>query len=225
MPGKSTTPAALATVLAASVLVSAAAARTSPSALCLQAAAQAAADTGVPYDVLRAIATVESGRKGQPWPWTANFGGDGRWYESAEEAEADVARALSEGATNVDLGCFQLNYHWHSGGFDSLADMLDPSQNATYAAQFLADHFARTGDWALAASAYHSGTPEFAEIYREKFEAVYANLAGAPPPTLDDTSLPVERDNRFPLLVAGTTGGRGSLVPASSGGIRLIGTP
>jgi hypothetical protein len=199
--------------------------REDPSDLCLRAASDAAARTGVPFSVLRAIATVETGRKGRPWAWTVNFGGDGRWFDNATEAEKGVAEALEKGETNVDIGCFQLNYRWHANGFTSVADMLDPSQNATYAAEFLAQHFARTGDWALAAAAYHSATPEFAHTYRAKFESVYAELSGDAPPVASEGPDQPLRKNRFPLLVAGSTGSHGSLVPAGAGGIRLIGAP
>lgn len=200
-------------------------ARDNPADLCLEAAAEASSTTGVPYEVLRAIATVETGRKGQPWPWTANLGGDGHWFDSADEAERSVSEALSEGATNVDLGCFQLNYRWHGEKFASLADMLDPTQNATYAAEFLADHFARTGDWALAAAAYHSATPEYATAYQAKFESVYAGLGLGEAPTRPVPEEAEERTNRFPLLMAGATGSRSSLVPAGGTGMRLIGAP
>lgn len=200
-------------------------AREDQSDLCLQAAADASKRTGVPYEVLHAIATVETGRQGRPWPWTVNFGGDGKWFDTAAQAEASVATALDQGATNVDLGCFQLNYRWHAEAFASIADMLDPDQNATYAAEFLAEHFAQTGDWALAAAAYHSGTPEYAEAYLAKFETAYAGLTGQEPMVPSDGSVEPERENRFPFLVAGGSGAGGSLVPASSGGIRLIGAP
>lgn len=201
----------------------AAPAREDPAALCLAAASDAATRTGVPYDVLIAISTVETGRNNRPWPWTVNFGGEGKWFDSAAEAEAGVAEALDRGATNVDLGCFQLNYRWHAQGFASIADMLDPEQNATYAAEFLAEHYAQTGDWTLAAAAYHSGTPEYAAAYQAKFEAAHAGLEGDLPEP--QVAPEVERLNRFPLLVAGVTGVGGSLVPTGSGGIRLIGGP
>lgn len=191
--------------------------------LCLQAAADAARKTGVPYEVLLAISLVETGRGDQPWPWTVNAGGEGQWFDSAEAAEAQVADLLKQGRTNVDLGCFQLNYRWHAEAFASIADMLDPERNAEYAARFLAGHYARSGDWALAAAAYHSATPEYAEAYRTKFAAVYAGLDDP-----SDAPLPVpepERLNRFPLLLAGAEGRNGSLVPSTSGGIRLIGAP
>ena len=122
-----------------------------PAALCREAAAHAAAKTGVPYDVLIAIATVETGRNNQPWPWTVNFAGEGHWYDSATDAALSVQQALSTGATNIDIGCFQLNYRWHAKAFTSVEDMLDPARNAIYAAEFLSRHYASTGDWALAA--------------------------------------------------------------------------
>ena len=130
-----------------------------------------------------------------------------------------VQSVLDQGQTNVDLGCFQLNLRWHSRGFASLTDMLDPVPNANYAAGFLAQHFARTGTWAAAAAAYHSQTPEYAERYRVKFEAAYAALGN------DPTAVPLAtaRENRFPLLMSGSLGRNGSLVPATGRGSRLIG--
>ena len=200
--------------------------RSDPAALCHDAAAEASTATGVPLDVLLAVATVETGRNGQPWPWTVNFGGDGQWFDSAAEAAASVNQALRDGATNIDLGCFQLNYRWHAEAFGSVDDMLDPERNATYAAKYLSRHFDKTGDWALAAAAYHSATPEYARTYQGKFEATYARLASG---TLSD--LPQEaptdatRSNGFPLLVAGAGGLKGSLFPSVAGGRRLIGAP
>lgn len=206
------------------LLAAATPAREDPAALCLDAAADAAFRTGVPYDVLLAITTVETGRGNRPWPWTVNAGGEGQWFDSAADAEARVAEVVGDGETNVDLGCFQLNYRWHSQGFASIADMLDPDRNAAYAAAFLAGHFAQTGDWATAAAAYHSATPEHARIYQAKFEAAYAGVdevASEVPGEAPE----VARLNRFPLLVAGASGTGGSLVPPGSGGIRLIGGP
>lgn len=198
-------------------------ASTDPAALCTDAAALAAERVGVPYDVLLAVSIVETGRNRRPWPWTVNLGGEGHWLDAAEEAEALVAKALETGATNIDLGCFQLNYRWHAAAFASLHDMLDPTQNALYAAEFLAQHHAETGDWGLAAAAYHSATPEHADRYRAGFETVLAALRGSEPAKPE--SVGTDRTNRFPLLLAGASGRNGSLVPPSAGGARLIGGP
>ena len=193
-----------------------------PAALCLKAARSAAEQTTVPYDALLAISVVETGRNLQPWPWTVNLGGEGHWLNSAEEAATLVQTALDLGQTNIDLGCFQLNYRWHASAFGSLEEMLDPDRNALYAAGYLAEHYARTGDWALSAAAYHSATPEHADRYRARYEETVADLGGAP------IAAPAEmpaRSNGFPLLVAGTSGRNGSLVPATSGGRSLLAGP
>lgn len=195
------------------------AARGDPSALCIDAARAAAQATGVPERVLLAVTLVETGRDARPWPWTVNVGGEGHWFDTASEAEAHARSMLDRGLTNVDLGCFQLNLRWHSKGFASLADMLDPAANATYAAGFLAENFARTGDWAAAAAAYHSQTPEHAERYRANFGTAYAALDSGDIAPED----PEPRENRFPLLLAGARGMNGSLVPATGAGLRLIG--
>jgi Transglycosylase SLT domain len=193
------------------------------SGLCADAAHRAAKATGVPYDVLVAISLVETGRNARPWPWTVNLGGDGRWLDSLEAAEAVVAEALDQGLTNIDLGCFQLNYRWHASAFGSVAEMLDPDANALYAAEYLAQHHAESGDWATAAAAYHSATPEHAERYRARFEAAWSGAAAAAP--LEVAAAPADRLNRFPLLLAGQKGSGGSLVPATGAGQRLIGNP
>lgn len=195
---------------------------TGESELCRRAAASAAEATGVPYDVLLAISVVETGQNGQPWPWTVNIGGEGHWSDTAEDAAALVESALVSGLTNVDLGCFQLNLYWHAAGFQSIEDMLDPSQNAFYAAAYLAEKYVETGDWSLAAAAYHSSTPEHAELYQTRFDATWENLDEG----YSEASEPLAAEpNRFPLLIAGQSGSAGSLVPATAGGNRLIGGP
>lgn len=193
-----------------------------PAELCREAAAAASVRSGVPYAVLVAISTIESGHNDQPWPWTVNFGGDGQWFEDPREAADSVARALRDGQTNLDLGCFQLNYRWHAAAFASVEEMLDPVRNAIYAAEYLAKQYARTGDWALAAAAYHSATPEYAAAYQRRFETAYVRLSGEP--MLAEPALPV-RKNSFPLLLAGGSGRNGSLFAATAGLRPLIGGP
>ncbi|OYW62402.1 MAG: hypothetical protein B7Z10_11480 [Rhodobacterales bacterium 32-66-7] len=195
-----------------------------PAQLCRKAAADAARNSGVPEEVLLAITLVETGRADQPWPWTVTVDGVGHWLDSADSAEQMIEAALADGISNIDIGCFQLNYRWHANAFLSAEDMLDPEGNALYAATFLASHYDRTGDWASAAAAYHSTTPEYAEVYRARFEDRLAGLAadgGGPRAMQDRADVP----NRFPLLIAGVAGARGSLVPAGTGGQRLIGGP
>ncbi len=170
-----------------------------------------------------AVSVVETGRDARPWPWTVNLGGEGHWLETPAAAEALVVENLAQGRTNIDIGCFQLNYHWHSEAFASVADMLDPARNALYAAEYLSQHHAATNDWATAAAAYHSTTPEHAERYRLLFESAWSAMsdAAAPAPLVTASA----RLNGFPLLTAGQSGMRGSLVPTMPGGQPLIGGP
>jgi hypothetical protein len=153
-----------------------------------------------------------------------NLGGEGHWLDTAEDAEALVHKALAQGRTNIDIGCFQLNHRWHGDAFASVADMLDPLANALYAAEYLSQHYGQTGDWAAAAAAYHSSTPEHAERYQVRFESVWAKVAGhgLEPATLN---VPADRLNLFPLLAAGKSGSPGSLVPDTAAGRRLVGGP
>jgi Transglycosylase SLT domain len=196
--------------------------------LCDAAAQTAAQRTGVPSDVLRALTRTETGRASggalRPWPWAINQGGQGQWFGTRDEMLAHIDGLLADGISNFDVGCFQLNYRWHAQGFPSLADMADPDRNAVYAAGYLAQKFASSGDWGQAAAAYHSGTPEFAARYLVRFSEVYAGLE--PEGTQRPTSVIVEeadRPNLFPLLIAGQSGGGGSLVPMTAQGRSLFG--
>lgn len=197
-----------------------------PPALCARAAQTAANETGVPLNVLLAITLTETGRKTdaglQPWPWAINQAGTGHWFSTPDEAVQFAEDQLDLGLRNFDVGCFQVNHRWHSKGFTSTIDMLDPTSNALYAARFLAGLYSEHGDWSLAAAAYHSRTPEYADKYRAKFETILAGLTDQIQP-VDAEATVAPRPNRFPLLQAGLRGSSASLVPLRSGGVRLIG--
>ncbi len=127
------------------------------SGLCDLAAQRAASDQGVPLDVLRAITRTETGRGGgaglQPWPWTVNMEGAGKWFEAEEEARQYVFTHFKRGARSFDVGCFQINYRWHGHAFESIEQMFDPITNAQYAARFLNELFTEFGNWSEAAGA------------------------------------------------------------------------
>ncbi|WP_293574026.1 transglycosylase SLT domain-containing protein [Phaeobacter sp.] len=203
-------------------------------ALCDLAAQRASRDQGVPLDVLRAITRTETGRGGkqglQPWPWTVNMEGAGKWFETEDEARAYVFSHFKRGARSFDVGCFQINFRWHGKAFDSIDQMFDPLANAQYAARFLRDLHGEFGDWSLAAGAYHSRTPTFANRYKARFDRVLAQLdpADTLPQSLPITpsrrqatfSAPqplVNLHNPAPLVSQGTAR-MGSLVPLTGGG-------
>jgi hypothetical protein len=55
--------------------------------------------------------------------------------------------------------------------------MFDPEWTATYAAQFLRSLYEERGSWSEAAGAYHSLTPELAQVYRLRFDRLLAGIA------------------------------------------------
>lgn len=150
-------------------------------ALCDRAASKAARAHGVPLDVLQAISRAETGRPQQgalqPWPWTVNMEGKGRWFESSDAARAYVFRHFKTGARSFDVGCFQINYLWHGDAFRSIDEMFDPVLNAGYAAKFLKELYEEFGDWSAAAGAYHSRTPTYAQSYTARFSKIRNAMA------------------------------------------------
>jgi hypothetical protein len=197
--------------------------------LCENAAKVAAIETGVPFDVLRAITLAESGRNQEkrlrPWPWTVNMEGKGKWFATEQEARAYVKKFYDSGSRSFDIGCFQINYRWHGQAFASIDQMFEPLANARYAAKFLKNLHNETGDWSLAAGAYHSRTPEYSDKYRARFDRLRGSLrpAASPAkprpatgPTLIARKPTAPRQNGFQLLQSGiSNGGLGSLVPIS----------
>jgi hypothetical protein len=152
----------------------------SDAALCEQAIVAGARRGGVPPEVLHAIALTETGRKAggrvRPYPWAINREGKGHWFKSREEALAFAEQSLAAGRRSFDVGCVQINFRWHGHAFPSLDDMFDPEWTATYAAQFLRTLYEERGSWSAAAGAYHSLTPELAQIYRARFDRLLAGL-------------------------------------------------
>ncbi len=191
-----------------------------PALLCDAAARQAAQRHDVPLDVLRTIALVETGRSrnGQlePWPWALNMGGPGYWPDTRAAALAQVRNQIEQGRRNIDLGCFQINYHWHGQNFATLDAMIDPVSNADYAARLLRRHKARHGTWEAAAGAYHSGTPALAARYIMRFRALRGTARN-----MDHAHAPAaSRWNSFNLLQPAGAARLGSLVPLQDSAAR-----
>ncbi len=166
-------------VLLTFVLACLAAARPAQALDSWQVCAQAArlAETlrpGLPAHLLTAIARVESGRwhKEQSarvaWPWTIMAEGRGRFLPSKAAAVREVKRLRAKGVTNIDVGCMQVNLHYHGHAFDSAAEALDPAANVAYAAEFLLKLHRTRGSWTRAIGDYHSATPRHSGPYRVK---------------------------------------------------------
>lgn len=206
-----------------------AAAASDPALICDRAATYAAAETGVPISVLKAISLTETGRdqggQTRPWPWTVNMEGKGFWFETEDDALAYAEEHFNRGSVSFDVGCFQINYKWHHEHFPSIAAMFDPTGNALYAARFLLELFAEKGDWGMAAGAYHSRTPEYAERYQKRFLSYRARFLAEDTQPLRVVEIDPNlgagsaaravrpRVNTYPLLQPGGAAALGSLVP------------
>ncbi|WBU53361.1 hypothetical protein [Paracoccus sp. SCSIO 75233] len=149
-------------------------------ALCEWASQTAAAEAGVPADILGALTLTETGRRRdgvvRPWAWSVNAEGNGSWFDDPGAAMAFAEARVTEGRLNVDIGCFQLNYRWHGMHFASVAEMFDPLNNARYAARFISDLYQESGDWRIAAGMFHSRTPKYATRYLTRFDELRASL-------------------------------------------------
>lgn len=65
--------------------------------------------------------------------------------------------ARRKGAKLIDVGCMQINHHFHSGEFRSVEEMFDPRRNVEYAAKFLHNLHSRHETWTMAVARYHAG--------------------------------------------------------------------
>jgi hypothetical protein len=124
---------------------------------------------GIPDNILLGIGLQEAGvsRGGRltVWPWAVNAAGEGRIFDNRAAAMAWVRDRQAHGVQSIDVGCLQINLHWHPQAFASLDQGFDPASNVDYAARFLLSLHDETGSWMRAAGAYHSRTPDKAEIY------------------------------------------------------------
>ena len=97
----------------------------------------------IPAGLLEAISLAETGRwsrtqnRSQPWPWTVMARGKGTYHKSKKAAVLHVRKLQDQGVYNIDVGCMQVNLHYHAKHFSSISDSLEPMKNIEYGAQFL----------------------------------------------------------------------------------------
>ena len=128
----------------------------------------------IPSELLLAISVVESGvwdaarARSTPRPWTIYAEKRGRRFDDKDSALAEVRQLLDRGVRNIDVGCMQVNLHYHGKAFDSLEEALDPAHNVAYAALLLKSLYRNARSWSTAIARYHSWTPKLARIYHNK---------------------------------------------------------
>jgi soluble lytic murein transglycosylase-like protein len=112
---------------------------------------------GVPAGILYAVGLAETGRKGSLHPNALNIEGRAVFAASPQEALRVFEDARRSGARLIDVGCMQINHHYHGGQFAGVAQMLEPGRNVDYAARFLAELRGRHDTWSMAVARYHAG--------------------------------------------------------------------
>jgi Transglycosylase SLT domain len=192
--------------------------------LCGVLARQAERAQGIPTGLVHAVALAESGRwladegTTRPWPWTVTSGDDSFYLPSRSEALRKIEELQSEGRSNIDVGCMQVNLGYHGHEFTSVAEALEPASNVAYAARFLKRLHEETQSWTRATARYHSGDPARGQAYREKvfrwwdelllrptLERRSIRLAGSSEAASPGTLAP-EPMERARLIVPGRTG-------------------
>ncbi|MGI2032565.1 transglycosylase SLT domain-containing protein [Rhizobium panacihumi] len=117
----------------------------------------AAAKYGIPEGILYSVGLTETGRKGSLYPYAMNIEGKAFFAPSQQEAMAKFREARSQGVKLIDIGCMQINHHFHGENFASAEQMFDPRLNVEYAAKFLSNLHNRHETWTMAVARYHAG--------------------------------------------------------------------
>ncbi|WP_245445641.1 transglycosylase SLT domain-containing protein [Metarhizobium album] len=117
----------------------------------------AAVRYGIPEGILYSVGLTETGRKGSLQPYALNVEGKTYFPRTESEALKQFQAARAGGAKLIDLGCMQINHHFHGENFASVQDMLDPRRNVQYAAKFLRNLHDRHQTWTMTVARYHAG--------------------------------------------------------------------
>lgn len=151
---------------------------------CRRASVQTERAANLPPGIMLAIGRVESGRPDpvsddpEPWPWTVNRNGEGRYFDTEQNAIAWVTAQLRSGTRSIDVGCFQVNLLHHPRAFASLDAAFDPVTNAAFAARLLRRLYAQSGSWASAIALYHSSDPREGRRYSQRVVALWRGTRG-----------------------------------------------
>jgi len=92
---------------------------------------------GIPLGILYAVGLTETGRRGILHPYAIGAKGTTVFAGSLRQAMESFEAMRRQDVTLIDLGCMQINYHYHADRFPSVQAMFDPARNVDYAARFL----------------------------------------------------------------------------------------
>ena len=117
----------------------------------------AARKYGIPEGILYSVGLTETGRKGSLSAYAMNVEGKAYFASSLPEALQLFAQAKKSGAKLIDIGCMQINHHFHGREFGSVEEMFDPAKNVQYAALVLKRLHDQHETWTMAVARYHAG--------------------------------------------------------------------
>ncbi|MDR3462931.1 MAG: transglycosylase SLT domain-containing protein [Beijerinckiaceae bacterium] len=124
---------------------------------CEREIAVAARRYDIPLAVFYAVGLNETGSHGRLQPFSMNIDGRAVPNASLDQALRTFQEAKASGARMIDIGCMQINHHYHGANFSSLTAMFDPARNIDYAARFLRDLKEREKTWTMAVARYNAG--------------------------------------------------------------------
>jgi len=125
----------------------------------------ASQSTGVPLELLAAIAGAESAYH----PWALNMRGRQVYCRSRAEAER-----LLNGFDDVDIGLMQINFpRWGRRLGLSKSQLLDPQTNLLAGARILRECLNRSGDLWQRIGSYHSSRPDKRRRYNQEVYKSY----------------------------------------------------
>jgi len=140
--------------------------------------ARAAKAHSIPLDILYSVGLTETGHRGALSPFDMNVDGRGIHAASLDEALARVELERTHGAKLIDVGCMQINIHWHGKNFKSISEMFDPARNVDYAAGYLKQLRSQEGGWTLAVARYNAG-PDNPGAQKRYVCAVIGNIVAS----------------------------------------------
>jgi len=141
---------------------------------CRDAISRQEVEKGIPQDLLRAIATVESGIS----PWAINAKGRAHVFHSKEAAAEYVRKLVGDGFVNFSVGCMQLHYASHHRHFHSVEAMLEPENNIAHAARLIKKLKHRHGSLEKAVKFYHSASPTHHNRYQQRVYGLWGKFRG-----------------------------------------------
>jgi len=98
--------------------------------------------------------------------------------KSSADAVQKIKTLAKAGVTNIDIGCAQVNYKWHKQNFASIAQMVDPVQNVSYATLLVESCKSKNNDWYYCIKKYHSHTEKLGKRYAASIASNYIPLEG-----------------------------------------------